>query len=98
MYGSRIHRSGDVDELEAERAARQIELTHVADKGNVGVVDGKVEISLVDEAGGLIGAGAGFLFLSRFGGRDAVAFRGEESTATESSGGDCDAHALAIHE
>src|SRR5207245_10068867 len=46
-------------------AARKREIADVANQGNVGVVDGQVQVGLIVEAGGLIsGSGTcGFLFL-----------------------------------
>src|SRR5580700_4154185 len=63
-----IYRGGDVHEFETEDAAGQSEIADVAHEGDVGIVDGDVEIGLIVEAGGLIGAGAteGLFFLRGF--------------------------------
>ena len=50
--GGGIDGGGDVFELEAEIAGGKSEISYVADEGDVGVVDGDVEIGLVGEGGG----------------------------------------------
>ena len=49
MHGRRIDRRGDVHEAQVEGAPRQLESAHVADEGNIGVVDGDIEIDLIVE-------------------------------------------------
>ena len=59
-----IHRGGDIHEFQAEGAARKREIADVANQGNIGVVDGQVQVGLIVEAGGLVGGCEwGFLFL-----------------------------------
>ena len=63
-----IDSGGDVHEFEAERAAGKREIADVAHESDVGIVDRDVEIGLIVEAGGLVGAGGarGFFFLHGF--------------------------------
>ena len=50
--GGGIDGGGDVFEFEAEVAGGESEISNVADEGDVGVVDGDVEVGLVGEGGG----------------------------------------------
>ena len=50
--GGGIDGGGDVFEFEAEVAGGESEISDVADEGDVGVVDGDVEVGLVGEGGG----------------------------------------------
>src|SRR5271169_1598126 len=62
MDRCRVHGSGDVHELEAERAARHSDIANVAHESDVGIVDGDVEIDLIVEASGLIRTGGAWGF------------------------------------
>src|SRR4029077_18366700 len=64
MNGGGIDSGGDVHKFEAERATGQRKITNVADEGDIGIVNGDVQVSLIAEAGGLIGGDArGIFFL-----------------------------------
>ena len=71
MDGRRIHGRGDVHEAQVERASRELEIAHVADERDVGVVDGDVEIDLIVEGRralggrGLHGVDGGFVAAAR---------------------------------
>ena len=52
MDGGGIDGGGDVFEFEAEVAGGESEISHVTDEGDVGVVDGDVQVGLVGKSGG----------------------------------------------
>src|SRR5262249_52000492 len=52
VHGGRIDGRGDVFKVERKCAGRQAELAHIADEGNVGVVNGDSQIDLVFFGGG----------------------------------------------
>ncbi len=75
MDRCRIHGGGNVHELEAEGAARHADIANVAHKGDVGIVDRDIEIGLIVEAGGLIGAGGARSFFVLRGKRLAAGYK-----------------------
>src|SRR5713226_4149653 len=83
MHGGRIYGGGDIHQFEAKGATGKRELADVAHEGNIGVVDGDVEIGLVVQAGRLIRTSGTWsvLFLS---GVDAVAATGRIEQRTGS--------------
>ena len=65
MHGRRIHRGRDVHEPQVADAARQLQVAHVADERDVGVVDGDRELGLIVERRGQVLALAGGRFIDR---------------------------------
>ena len=65
MDGGWVYGGGDVHEFQAKRAARKRELANIAHQGDVGVIDGDVQLALIVQAGGLVAGpcAAGFFFL-----------------------------------